>query len=386
MEVVIAYDNCEDENLPDGTRIIGTNARLGCIQSRIKDLIGLLFRPYDRLAPRIWKRRYKSALGLFQDTAHIAPILMRAYSISRHVKKLKPSFVFGMHAYYHGPAAAMCSKTKRVIMPFGDDIYNFAGTSPLAHAIMKWTFRRADLICPGAAEARVHIIDHFGVAPTKVLPLSHGVDLALFSPVSLEERRALRARYRLPAEAVILINSRRYRPPWGSDLVLDVFLTLAESRKDVHFVIVGGKGSDTAIQAAENAIGSLGLADRFTIFRDDVPLSTYAELHQASDIMLSLIKKRDMGSLGVLQGAFAGCAPILSQQPEYTALADVGFACLYANVNNREDVLEKITAYLASPDLRQEHANRNHDMILEKFERRTRMDAMLSSIRAHLKI
>jgi glycosyltransferase involved in cell wall biosynthesis len=115
------------------------------------------------------------------------------------------------------------------------------------------------------------LLDSLGLGPERVRVVAGGVDAKRFFP-AFGDRRRLRARLGLPADAYILMTACRLVAKKGIDLLLGAFAELRHRMRDAHLVIAGD-GRDQA--RCQGLAASLGVESAVT-FAGRVP---HARLH-----------------------------------------------------------------------------------------------------------
>jgi len=270
-----------------------------------------------------------------------------ALLLSRAASRLHPRFVLGQEVHSHGLATALC-RGPRYLFPWGSDVFTVIETSFPMKAMVTWALRRADLIVPTAATATGYLSSRFRISPSRIRPLSWGVDLRLFRPTPAADKAALRRRLGLPPEAKIVINARRFLPQWQSDTVLEAFIDCARRRADAHLVMIGGLYAEGEVAQARQRIASAGLASRFT-FAGDLQLPDYRDHLSAADVFVSMNPRFDMRSVSVLQGLACGLVPVLSEHPEYRAMQAAGFDAVFVPARDADALSEAIRVVLADP-------------------------------------
>ncbi len=382
IETVIAtYDWNGPDALPDGTRILSASAVAG-------ERIRMRRRWKIRALERLWKAdvalfrgRYRRAMGADASTfpSFVSP-LSAADTAAEAVRRIAPRFVFGMEAYFFGPATAACRDVPRILMPWGGDIFLSAEASPVNRRMVRNALRGVDLVCPTSTAAAARLRDRFGVPPARIATVSWGVDRSLFRRADPARRDAILARYRIAPGARVVLNARRFLPVWGSEEVLAAFLALASREPGVHLVLLGGAGSEAGIAAALRRVDALGLSGRFTAFPGDLPLAEVADLMAVADVYLSLMRVQDMRSFSVLQGAAAGGVPVLADQPEYRAMEGEGFSARFVDPARTEDVVSTVLR-LVRNEAECAEIRKGNDLYLARGEdRETQMDRLLDAI------
>ena len=332
-----------------------------------------------------WQRdRYRRAMG--SETTYrpyLSPWTADALSISRVVRALRPQFVCGQEVFAYGLATALCGGVPRLLMPWGGDIHMYCNTSSIASAAVRYALNHADLVVPGSPLTKQYLHERFGVP----LDRMHcgglwALDRARFNRQARASRPATCQRFGIDPGRLIVMNIRRFFPAWGSDLALPAFVRFARENPSPHFVMLGGAGTEPHVNAARRLLHEQGVSHRFTLFDGEIPLEECAALMSAADIVVSLMRERDMRPLSsILEAAACGAAPVLSDQDEYRAMERLGFRALFCAAGDEEAVMAALRQYADDPSLRSITAGANEGYLEAHEDGRQQATDLLRRIR-----
>lgn len=146
-----------------------------------------------------------------------------------------------------------------------------------------------------------------GVAAEKTEVVGNGVDTARFHPV---DRAAARRRYRLPADAQLLISVGALVERKGVHRVIDSLPALLERHPNLHYLVVGGSSPEGDMRAElEAQAARLGLAGRVH-FLGAVPPDELKGPLSASDVFV--LATRNEGWANVFLEAMACGLPVVT--------------------------------------------------------------------------
>jgi glycosyltransferase involved in cell wall biosynthesis len=274
---------------------------------------------------------------------------------------MRPQFVCGQEVFAYGLATAFSRKVPRLLMPWGGDVYMYADTTTLASAVVRYALTHVDLVVPGSTLAREYLHDRFGV-PMERMHCGGlwALDRSRFRRASDALRTEICARHGISPTALIVMNVRRFFPAWGADLAFEAFIRFAREHATVHFVMLGGNGTEALVSRARTVIAREGLSGRFTMFEGDLPLEECAALMAVSDICVSLMRERDMRPFAsILEAVACGAVPILGDQEEYRLMEREGFQAIFCPPGDEDAVIGALRSYTASDALRDETSRRN---------------------------
>jgi len=306
--------------------------------------------------------------------------LEQAWRLARAVRRLNPRFVLGCEAMAYGLPASLCGGVPRAIFPFGADIYNSAETWWGADRLIGRALRTVDLVLPSSTAAADHIVRRFGVPRERVRDISWGAEVRPLLGATADERRAARARWKIPLEATVVANSRRFRPVWGSREVLAAALQVASREPGTHFVLIGGPGASEEIERARSEIAAGGFANRFTLIDRELTLSEYHDLALTADVATSIMERADMRSSSVLEYSAAGAAMIIGDVPEYRCMERLGFQAQFVPCRDVGAIANAVAAAVRDPELRERSRAANRAYLLEHEDRAKQFDRLWAAL------
>jgi len=342
VAVVTAFRN-NYTTLPNGTPVLHSDDYESRIFQFIKNrLIRPCLRSLENQAPR-YRKRFEQVTGIGADEwqpyfATFSTLLSQSIGLKNAAMSLKPRFVFGHEVTSYGVPTALCNGIPRILFPWGGDIFQYAETSPYMNWIARFALQKADLIVPSSITGARHIVNRFGISEKKVVAISWGVKSSQFQRCVSKKRQEVCAKWRIPPGATLILNARRFLPPWGCYQVLEAFCNLAHHNSNLHFVLLGGEGTKPHTDEAQSRVAKCGLSHRITILQGDTPLKDCAELMSISDVFVSQTGLGDMRSASVLQAASAGGVPVLSPLPEYREMEKNGFQGFYSKSRTAEAI------------------------------------------------
>lgn len=340
-----------------------------------------MLRLLEREVPRFRLKHYQQATGRHNSDAwekFWVDNFLDSFCRSRAALSLRPRFVFGQEATSYGLATALCRGVPRVLFPWGGDIFNCVEVSPVLDWMATAALRNVDLIVPSSNVAADYIPLRFGVDPSKVAPISWGVDTDLFRPADSVRREATLRTLGIPSGSRVIVNARRFRAFWGAETVLNACLKVVASLPDAHAVFPGGAGTEDEIRRGRDLAAQSGCGDRITFLDGDLPLNLYADMLSVADVFVSLMGRGDMRSSSVLQGAACGGAPVLAESLEYRSMTENGFRAKFVALGD-VDQLERTLRELLVDDAGRELMRKSNRQYIERHENRDAQMRALSS-------
>lgn len=186
--------------------------------------------------------------------------------------------------------------------------------------------------------------------------IPNGVDAERFTPGSGE---ALRERWGIPSEGVVVVIARRLAPKNG---VLDAARALALTPPEVHFVFAG-EGSERA--AIEAEVAARGVAARAHLI-GAVPNSHMVEVYRAADFCL-LPSHMEATSIAGLEAMACGRALIGTRVGGIPALIAEGKTGLLIPAHAPLAMAEAVSQLARSPLEVREMGNAARQRVLDTF-------------------
>lgn len=366
--------------LPDGTRIVSAlDDPTPTERITYRIMGGLLDRAWkaSRWVERGRHARVEARAG---ECPTFACPIPRAGAVARRALSLRPRFVFGMEAFQYGMATALCRGVPRILMPWGGDIYLYAEASAVSFAMVRRALLRVDLVCPSAKTAASHLAARFGLPAARIQTVSWGVDRPRFRRADKEQRTETFARFGIDPSRRLFLNVRRFLPIWGCDVALEAFRRYAREDPGGHFVMLGGIGTEEMVREARKTLRADGLEGRFTLFEGDTPFDDCIDLMAATDVFLSLMRVPDMRSASIVQAAYAGGIPVLSDQAEYREMEREGFRALFVNPVDTDGVVAALRECVGRSGLADEIRAANKRFIDEHEDHEVQMVRLREAI------
>ena len=206
----------------------------------------------------------------------------------------------------------------QVTVPYG---YNEVETLPGRARIRRRIYDESDAFVDGLPEFRRYFMEKEGVAREKFPPqtLYSGVPhLRKIREAGRRSGQDLRTRYDIPADAVVLLESRGLRHRSGGALDAIRALHLVRARGvNAHLILVAGLlGNDAVGTEADALARKLGVRDWVTLVRGDLSVEELLPYYSAADIYLSLLPSDALGK-SIMEAAAAGCLLVLTDLPNY---------------------------------------------------------------------
>jgi len=205
--------------------------------------------------------------------------------VFRTARRFRPDV---LHAYLHEGALIGILVGRLLGIPLIFDFQGSLTSEVVDHRFLKpsnpflrplrslerWIDRRPAIVLANSHHSAGLLVNHFGVAPSRIRTAPDCVDTERFHhPAEIRAEETIRAReaWNIPPEALVIIYLGLLAPYQGTDLLLHAF-KLIDPRLNIHLLIMGFPDEEDYRKMADN----LGIAERVT-FTGAVP---YAEVHR----------------------------------------------------------------------------------------------------------
>jgi glycosyltransferase involved in cell wall biosynthesis len=368
--------------LEDGTPVVAAYADVPRLLARefqfLDPVLRALETEVERLDPER-RDRVARAWGADKPLALVSSAVQTGLAVAAAVRALCPRVVFGHEAFACGLATALSYGAPRTLMVWGGDVELFAETSALHFALCRFALHSVEAVAVCAAPIADRVTGRFGVPSGRVHQISYGVNRQTFAPCDDRARRRLRERLGLPLDGPIVLNTRRFDPLWGSDVVLDACLLHAERHDGTHFVLIGGPGNDVRVSDAQRRVADRGASHRFSFRTGTLTLGEFADLLQVADIALSVPRDVEPRSWSVLQAMACGAPLVVGDQPTYRDMTTLGADAAFVDARSPEAVAAGLAELSDRPARRAEI--RSHNLAyIERYEDEDRRMAELLRI------
>lgn len=179
-------------------------------------------------------------------------------------------------------------------------------------------FRSADLVLTVSTPLKDYVVQQ-GVPSANVFVLPNGTKAELFRP-NTTARAAIRQRFTIPFDGVVVGFVGILRPWHGVELLLEAFSRIDHSLGAVFLLVVGDGPSQTQL---EQLAQSLGLANK-VIFTGRIPHRQVADYLAAFDIAVSPRATFYASPMKILEYMATGLAVIAPHMPNVQDLISDG--------------------------------------------------------------
>lgn len=271
-----------------------------------------------------------------------------------------------VHAHYIsacGWIGAMTGFHPLVLTAWGSDINVDPGRSPFYRILTRQALRRADLITANSNDLKKKITE-FGIATAKIHVIQGGLELEKF-PFQ-RGNAALRRQLGLKDENVVL-STRMLGKVYNLDIIVRAIPLVKKTVPQVRFVFLY-RGTAAQEQDLKRLIQELGVADSVLLL-GAVENQRIAEYYHLADIFVSVTSSEGMpGSL--TEAMACGAVPVVSDLPVFRDWITPGQNAMIVPVRDENATAQAIIHLLQNPELCQQIAQRNRQLVTERADHR----------------
>ncbi len=348
-----------------------------------RDLPGL---DIERTRPVPWRADYEVGSSRHK----IAFDVLLAWQSLKATLRYRPDVI---HAHLHEGALIGCALNKLSGTPLVFDFQGSMTSEMIDHKFLKkdgalyrfwrWLEYRIDHFPPAILTSSQHAVallqDEFGVSKERIHALPDCVNVDIFRPRRPEDEAdiaALKARWGVPPERIVIIYVGLLAPYQGTDLLLQAARTVLQVRRDAHFFIMGFPG----VPSYRAQASALGLDGHIT-FTGRMPYEELPAHLRIGDIAVAPKISATEGSGKLLNYMACALPTVAFDTPvnrEY-----MGEYGIYARTGDPEALAAALLQFMAAPHHGQDLGHRLRARVSARFswdEMGTRMVAAYQSL------
>ena len=168
-----------------------------------------------------------------------------------------------IHARSRAPAWSALIAARRLNIPFVTTVHGNHKSGTYLKRLYNSVMARGDAVIANSERTAQWIVDHYPWASSKIVTIPRGTDLRGFSRAAVDQARCdhLRAQWRIPKGARIILMAARITPLKGHLFALEAFADVLRQQKDpLALVFVGDdKGREAFAGELDRKIRTMGL-------------------------------------------------------------------------------------------------------------------------------
>jgi glycosyltransferase involved in cell wall biosynthesis len=289
--------------------------------------------------------------------------LLLAPLVRRALRATNPDLVVAYYLTSYGVVSALAWDGPLVLAAAGSDIFRL---TPFAGLAYRYLQRRGDLFVAWSPHMARRLTE-LGVEERRIVTIHRGIDDNVFR---MDGRRVESTR------PFTLVSTRNFRPIYGLDTLVKATGLVAEQGFDVSYQLLG---RGPLLQSLRDLARNLDLEER-VLFPGYFCPAMVAWYLRGADVYVSA-SKSDGASSSLFEAMACGAFPVVSDIPGNRDWIESGVNGYLVPVGDVEAFASAIGRALASPELRQEAANLNLNIVKQKLSRPRNQRLLTDSFR-----
>ena len=294
-------------------------------------------------------------------------ILLSLRPVKKLLKRIQPDILHLHSAGRHGVLGAMTGFHPCVVTAWGSEVL-IAAKSRLMKPLVKWVFRRADLITCDAEHMRQSMFQ-LGIDQEKIRIIYFGTDVEKFQPRARREepRRSLGA-----SGAPLVISIRSLEPIYDVETLIRAIPSVLRLVPSAVFVI-GGEGSEK--EKLVRLADELGILPQVR-FVGQLPNEQLPEYLNAADLYVSTSLSDGGLAASTAEAMACGLPVIVTDSAENKLWVQEGKGGYVLPVQNSRALAEKMVYLLQNPSIGKQWGDFNRRVIQERNNYYLEMEKM----------
>lgn len=258
--------------------------------------------------------------------------------LKKEIKNFKPNILHAHYATSYGLLGALSNFKPFIISAWGTDVMQFPQSNFLNKAILKFNFKRADVIC-ATSKTIANYIHPISKKTIEIIPF--GIDLQKFKPNELNEKSN---------HNIVFSCIKSLEKIYNIDLVIKAFskLIIDENSADFRLQIVGGGSEECNLKKLCNDLK----ISQLVTFTGKIPSSEIPFYCQKMDVLVNISAYESFG-VSVIEAMACEKAVIASNVGGLAEIIKNEEDGLLVTVNNIEEVTAAMKKLAFDSNLRQ---------------------------------
>lgn len=299
--------------------------------------------------------------------------LSKGKDLKQVLGSFKPDIIHAHYATSYGLLAARSKFHPFVLSVWGSDVYEFPRSGIIQKLILKYIFRKADVIC-STSHNMAEEISKYTNKSVQVIPFGLNT-----SEYEFRDRQPIGQK----DEIVIgTVKALEYR--YGTDYLIRAFNDVQKHLpgKKLRLLLVGSGSKEASFK---QLVKELDLDDRVT-FTGQIPHSDIPQYHKRIDIFAGMTTDNESFGVSLIESMASGAAVIATDVAGYKEiLGEEDEYGLLIHRKSEEDAGRAIKEILTDPDKAKRRSDAAMKSIKDRYEWQHNLDAMIDVYNRSLK-
>jgi glycosyltransferase involved in cell wall biosynthesis len=221
-------------------------------------------------------------------------VILKTQQVKKIIKKIQPQVLHSLYATSYGFVGALSGFHPYIVTPLGTDILISPNQSVFYRTILRYVFKKADLITSMAPHLKEAILK-FGAKKEKIRDILFGINTSIFN----KEKRAV------SEKEFVICSTRNFEPVYNIPHFLKAIALLKDQIPNLKVKIIGyGTLKDDLIKLAKDL-----QIDNIVSFYGKVPQSKVVEVLNQSHVFVT-VSLSDGNSMSLIEAMACGAYPV----------------------------------------------------------------------------
>ncbi|MBA2611424.1 MAG: glycosyltransferase [Bacteroidetes bacterium] len=271
--------------------------------------------------------------------------------LKKIIKHFEPDILHAHYATSYGLVGALADFHPFIISCWGSDVMKFPNKNFVAKSILKYNFKKADLLCATSYTIQDYINQVITI-PVSVIPF--GIDINDFKPKKVES---------LFAENDFVLGSiKPLESLYNIDVLIKSFAKLLPAYENLKLVIIG---DGTQLTALKEICKTLGVDEKIT-FTGRIPFKNISNYYNMIDILVNISEYESFG-VSVVEAMACGTPVVVTNVGGLKEVVRDDSVGLKVKVGDVEDTVKAIELLMNDKTLYEQIAINARKHVIERY-------------------
>lgn len=271
--------------------------------------------------------------------------------LKKIIKHFKPDILHAHYATSYGLVGALANFHPFVISAWGTDVMKFPAKNFVAKSILKFNFKKADLLC-ATSFTILDYINQVIKVPVSVIPF--GININEFKPKKVESL--------FGPDDFILGSIKPVESLYNIDVLVRSFATLLPKYTNLKLLIIGDGTERTALI---ELCKKLGVFEK-VIFPGRIPFKEISNYYNMIDILVNISEYESFG-VSVVEAMACGTPVIVTNVGGLKEVVKDDSVGLKVNIGDVDDTIKAIERLINDKALYDQLSVNARKHVIEKY-------------------
>jgi L-malate glycosyltransferase len=272
--------------------------------------------------------------------------------LKRIIKHFKPDVLHAHYATSYGLVGALSGFHPFVISSWGTDVMKFPNKNFVAKSILKFNFKKADLLCATSNTIKECIEE---ILKKEVTILPFGVDIHKFSEKEVESL--------FEKDNFVLGSIKALEELYNIDVLIRSFATLYQRHPNLRLLIAGEGSEEKALKE---------LADKLKVshaikFTGRIPFSEISNYYNMIDVLVNISEYESFG-VSVVEAMACSKPVVVTNVGGLKDLVNNDTLGLKVEIRNEEQTVAAIESLILDKAKYSEIAVNSRDHVMKNYD------------------